>query len=120
MTFEQYKQTVDGQKMLLKTKRQLATRGFKTDSDDDVWDEIENAISSVNERRHFIPTNEKLFEDKYKSIVTRLVIASYSKMGAEGQISHSENKVSRTYAGASEHPNDILKEIVPLGRLRSI
>ena len=120
MTFEEYKQTEAGTQMLEKAKRQLTMRGFSTGTDADVWDEIENAINSVNERRHFIPTNETLFESKYNSIVIRLVIASYSKMGAEGQISHSENGISRTYAGASEHPNDILKEIVPLGRIKSL
>lgn len=120
MTFEEYKTTVDGTKLLAKVNRQLTLRGFSEDNDENVWDEIENAINSVNERRHFIPTDTNLFEDKYKSIVVRLVIASYSKMGAEGQIAHSENGVSRTYAGASEHPNDILKEIVPLGRMISL
>ena len=89
-------------------------------SEDDFYDEIENAIEAVNDRRHFISNDQKLFEDKYKGIVVRLAICSFAKMGAEGQLAHSENKVSRTYAGASEFPSDILKEIVPLGRMKSI
>lgn len=122
MTFEEYKETEEATQLLEKLKRMLKQRGFDLDiiKDEDCYDEIETAIESVNDRRHFVSTDEKLFEDKYKNIVVRLCICSFSKMGAEGQIAHSENGISRTYAGASEHPNDILKEIVPLGRIRDI
>lgn len=122
MTFEEYKETEEATQLLEKLKRMLKQRGFDLDTikDEDCYDEIETAIESVNDRRHFVSTDEKLFEDKYKNIVVRLCICSFSKMGAEGQIAHSENGISRTYAGASEHPNDILKEIVPLGRIRDI
>lgn len=120
MTFEDYKKTEQAKILLDKLKRKLAQSGFEIPTDDDLYDEIESAIEAVNNRRHFISTDEKLFEDKYSSIVIRLCICSFSKMGAEGQLAHSENGVSRTYAGASEYPNDILKEIVPLGRLRNL
>ena len=122
MTFEDYKHTQECFDIYEKLKRQLKNRGFDISSvsEDDFYDEIENAIEAVNDRRHFISNDQKLFEDKYKGIVVRLAICSFAKMGAEGQLAHSENKVSRTYAGASEFPNDILKEIVPLGRMKSI
>ena len=122
MTFEDYKHTQECFDIYEKLKRQLKNRGFDISnvSEDDSYDEIENAIEAVNDRRHFISNDQKLFEDKYKGIVVRLAICSFAKMGAEGQLAHSENKVSRTYAGASEFPNDILKEIVPLGRMKSI
>lgn len=122
MTFEKYKKTEQANSMLNKLKRMLLQRGFDISEmkDDDLFDEIESAIESVNERRHFVSTDQQLFEDKYKNIVIRLCICSFSKMGAEGQLAHSENGISRTYAGASEHPNDILKEIVPLGRMKEL
>lgn len=122
MTFEDYKHTQECFDIYEKLKRQLKNRGFDISSvsEDDFYDEIENAIEAVNDRRHFISNDQKLFEDKYKGIVVRLAICSFAKMGAEGQLAHSENKVSRTYAGASEFPSDILKEIVPLGRMKSI
>lgn len=122
MTFEEYKNTEEAFALLEKLKRQLEIREFDISHLDDeiLFDEIEDAIEAVNDRRHFISTDQKLFEDKYKGIVIRLVICSFSKMGAEGQLAHSENGVSRTYAGASEFPNDILKEIVPLGRIREL
>lgn len=122
MTFDEYKKTDEGINILEKLKRRLEVRGFNiTDfSDNDLNDEIESAIEAVNGRRHFSPNEKQLFEDKYKEIVIRLCICSIAKMGAEGQISHSENGISRTYAGASELPNDILKEIVPLARIKEI
>lgn len=122
MTFEEYKNTEEAFSLLEKLKRQLEIREFDIShlNDEILFDEIEDAIEAVNDRRHFISTDQKLFEDKYKGIVIRLVICSFSKMGAEGQLAHSENGVSRTYAGASEFPNDILKEIIPLGRIREL
>lgn len=122
MTFDEYKKTEEGTNLLEKLKRKLKVRGFNiTDfEDDDLYDEIEDAIETVNDRRHFLPTDTKLFEDKYKGIVVRLCICSIAKMGAEGQTSHSENGISRTYSEASEMPNDILREIVPLGRIKKL
>lgn len=120
MTFDDYKKTEEAVNLKGKLSRKLKARGFEDFTDDDLFDEIESAITSVNERRHFIPTQDRLFEVKYKEIVLRLCIASFAKMGAEGELAHSENNISRTYAGASEHPNDILKEIVPLGRMRAL
>lgn len=122
MDFKEYKKTDEGVELLSKLKRRLKVRGFDVSelSDNDLFDEIESAIEAVNDRRHFTPTDTKLFEDKYKNIVIRLAICSISKMGAEGEIIHSENGISRSYSGSSEHPSDILSEIVPLGRIRNI
>lgn len=122
MNFEQYKITEEAIELVNKYKRKLKKAGFDIEgiSLNDFFDDIEDAIEAVNSRRHFIPTSDKLFEDKYKGIVIRLAICSFAKMGAEGQLAHSENGISRTYAGASEYPNDILKEIVPIGRFKSL
>ena len=122
MDFKKYKKTDEGVELLSKLKRRLKVRGFDVEelSDESLFDEIESAIESVNDRRHFTPTDTKLFEDKYKNIVIRLAICSVAKMGAEGEIIHSENGISRSYSGSSEHPSDILNEIVPLRRIRNI
>lgn len=121
MDFEQYSKTDEALALIKKLKRKLELRGFDIEDyeDSDFLDEIESAIESVNERRHFVPNSTRFFEEKYKNIIIRLCICSFAKMGAEGELSHSENGISRTYAGASEHPNDILKEITPLARLKS-
>ena len=122
ITFDDYKETEEASALLEKLKRQLQKRDFdiSTYSDDEIYDEIESAIEAVNERRHFISTDTVLFENKYKNIVIRLCISAFAKMGAEGELAHSEGGVSRTYAGAAEYPNDILKEIVPLARLKEL
>lgn len=122
MTFEEYRETPECTQLIEKFKRKLKQRGFDIEDvdDEDLYDEIEDAIEAVNDRRHFISTDQKLFEDKYKSIVIRLGICAFAKMGAEGELAHSENGISRTYTTSNEYPNDILREIVPLGRLKSL
>lgn len=122
ITFEEYKETESASDLLEKVKRQLSKRGFDISeySDDEIFDEIEAAIEAVNNRRHFISTDTVLFEDRYKNTVIELCISSFAKMGAEGELAHSENGVSRTYAGASKYPNDVLQEIVPLARLKNL
>ena len=101
-----------------KLKRRLTARGFNV-SDVDIYDEISSAIETVNSRRRFKPTSNILFEDKYSNLIGRLCITSISKWGAEGQTSHSENNVSRGYEKATEYPESMLSEIVPLGKARN-
>ena len=85
--------------------------------EDDIYDEIRNAIEAINLRRHFEPTPLILVEDKYKNLAYELCIASMTKEGAEGQISHSENGISRSY-DSSSYPESMLRRIVPLARMR--
>lgn len=84
---------------------------------EDIYDEISNAFEAINLRRHFEPTPLILIEDKYKNLAYELCIASMTKEGAEGQISHSENGVSRSY-DSSSYPESMLRRIVPLARMR--
>lgn len=86
--------------------------------EDDIYDEISSAIEAVNSRRHFTPTPSILVEDKYKDLVYKLCIAAMTKEGAEGQTSHSENGIARSY-DSSDYPESMLRRIVPLARLRS-
>lgn len=86
-------------------------------SDDDIYDEISSAIEAINSRRHFNPTPIILVEDKYVNLAYQLCIASMVKEGAEGEYSHSENGISRGYDSAG-YPESMLKQIVPLARLR--
>lgn len=93
--------------------RKCKARGFKIDNDTAV-DEIVDAISALNERRRFKPTEDMLYEEKYNSLILRLSICAIAKYGAEGQTSHSENGISRGYDGGSTYPKALLQEIVPL------
>ena len=85
--------------------------------DDDIYDEIENAFEAINSRRHFNPTPIILIEEKYVGLAYQLCIASMVKEGAEGEYSHSENGISRSYDSA-DYPEAMLKRIVPLARMR--
>ena len=50
---------------------------------------------------------------QYEHVQLQIAVELFSKMGAEGQTSHSENGISRTYesAGVSQA---LLKRIVPI------
>ena len=53
---------------------------------------------------------------RYKHLQTRMAIYFLNKRGAEGQSQHNENGVYRIY-GASDVPEDMLREIVPFGKV---
>ena len=50
---------------------------------------------------------------QYEYTQIRIAVELFSKMGAEGETSHSENGINRTYASADITPA-LLKQIVPL------
>ena len=58
---------------------------------------IEYAMNGCNFPRHFAEKNKVEDLEKGKSSLVMACIDIYSKAGAEGQISHSENGISRTY-----------------------
>lgn len=103
-------------KVYQKITRKLQRIDLEFD-DEDIYDEIENAFEAINSRRHFSPTPFILVEDKYINLAYQLCIASMVKEGAEGEYSHSENGISRSYDSAG-YPESMLKQIVPLARLR--
>ena len=58
---------------------------------------------------HTLPT-------RYESRMVEIAAYLYNKRGAEGEISHNENGISRTYEGGSI-PNSMLSDIIPYGRV---
>ena len=54
--------------------------------------------------------------NRYKNLQVRIAAYLLNKRGAEGETSHVENGVSRHY-GASDIPADMLREIVPFGKV---
>lgn len=56
------------------------------------------------------------WEPRYDALQCDIAADLYSRRGAEGELSHSENGVDRTWAsaGVSSH---LLSRIVPLGRV---
>lgn len=55
---------------------------------------------------------ETYVEDRYLDLQYRLAIEIYNKQGAEGEVSHSENGISRSWDG-SWASSQLLNEIVP-------
>jgi hypothetical protein len=53
---------------------------------------------------------------KYVSLQVEITVYLLNKRGAEGQLAHSENGISRTYESASV-PDSMLKRIVPMGKV---
>lgn len=49
---------------------------------------------------------------RYALTQVQIAVELFSKMGAEGQVSHSENGISRTWEAADVSPS-LLKRIVP-------
>ena len=50
---------------------------------------------------------------QYEQIQIRVAAELFSKMGAEGQVSHSENGISRTWEAGDVSPS-LLRKIVPV------
>jgi len=110
------------QKLLAKMqdslRRKVEARNIKYASEEDLKDEIYEAIEAVNERRRFEATPSIPFETQYSSLIVKLALSSITKYGAEGEKAHSENGISRTYDNASEYPESLLGRIVPLAKAR--
>lgn len=101
-----------------KLRSKLKSRNINYAEENDIEEEISDAIDAVNERRRFEPTPSTPFEKKYASLIVKLALASITKYGAEGEKSHSENGIGRTYDTAGEYPEALLSRIVPLAKAR--
>ena len=106
-------------RMKASLRRKIKSRNLEhLINENDLIDEINDAIFAVNERRRFDATPEIPFEAKYESLIVKLAFASITKYGAEGESSHSENGISRKYDNAGEYPEALLSRIVPLAKAR--
>ena len=103
------------EELVIKLKAKATAKGM-TISEDDAQDEIEAALLEYYNDRHYTPTEEKPFEEIYASLIIKLAISSIAKYGAEGESSHSEGGVSRTYDNASDYPLSLTRKIIPLAQ----
>lgn len=78
--------------------------------------EIKNAIGEINRCRRFTPSESVLYDIKYEDKILPLAIAGFLKTGAEGETSHSENNITRTYENGGKYPDSMLADIVPLAK----
>ena len=81
-------------------------------SDIELEDILESAKAVILSRRFPFGEPPTEIEDRYKDLQIRIAVEMFNKRGAEGETSHSENGVNRTYASANVS-EDLLREITP-------
>ena len=98
-------------KLMRKAKR----LGFDVNKED-IIDEIDNAIAFVNYRRDFKPTSISLYDKQFETNIIELALSAISKYGAEGEVSHSENGIGRSYENGGNYPYSLVMKIPPVAR----
>ena len=73
---------------------------------------LDLAKSKIIARAYPYAAEIKEMPSKYESLQIEIAAYMINKRGAEGQLSHSENGISRTYENA-DIPESMLKTIVP-------
>ena len=76
--------------------------------------EIERAIGEINRCRRFTPKQNVLYDIKYEYLIIPMCVASLAKIGAEGQMSHVENGITRMYGVGGDYPTELTRQIIPL------
>lgn len=59
--------------------------------------------------------NSNKVESKYLNIQVKMAIEMFNKRGAEGQVGHSENGISRTYEKA-DISESLISQITPIAK----
>ncbi|MEG0898497.1 MAG: phage head-tail connector protein [Oscillospiraceae bacterium] len=79
-------------------------------------DYLESAASIIMAKRYPFTDFPLVLEPRYSDLQIRIAVELYNKKGAEGEISHSENGISRTYTSSDVSP-ELLSEIIPKGKV---
>lgn len=97
--------------MIDRLRERLTDNGVAP-SDAVLTDCLENAKHAILSRRFPYGEYPDDVEPRYKDLQYRLAIEIYNRRGAEGEMSHSENGISRSWDG-SWASSQLLNEIVP-------
>lgn len=90
----------------------LKIRIPENNNDLELEDVLESAKAVILSRRYPFGEQPLEIEEKYKDLQIRIAVEMYNKRGIEGQTSHSENGVSRSYSSANVS-EELLREITP-------
>lgn len=90
----------------------LKLRIPENDNELELEDILESAKAVILSRRYPFGEQPTELEPRYFDLQIRIAVEMYNKRGVEGQTSHSENGVSRTYSSASVS-EELLREIIP-------
>lgn len=81
-------------------------------SDELLSDILESAKAVILSRRFPFGEQPLEIESRYNDLQIRIAVEMFNKQGAEGELAHSENGVSRTYSSANVS-EELLREITP-------
>lgn len=85
------------------------------EKNEDLLSELLLRAEDAIKRKRRTPENSDM-EKQYAILQLEIAQFLYNKMGAEGEKSHSENGVNRTYENA-HIPDSMLDLVVPLGKV---
>jgi len=95
----------------------LRLRCDESTNDALLTDYLNGAVEVINGIRDYVPTDdEPVIEARYKRLAVSMALVSYNRSGAEGESSHDENGLNRTYE-TGEYPISLINKIVPKARL---
>lgn len=99
---------------------EILQRRLPEENDDALLtDMLDSAKAVILSRRY--PVSEypvdtngvPVLESRYLDLQIRIAVELYSKLGAEGQTTHNENGVNRSYENGGGVSDSLLREIVP-------
>lgn len=92
----------------------LKLRITESANEAELEDILESAKAAILARRFPFGEVPNEIEPRYEDLQIRIAVEMFAKRGAEGETSHSENGVSRSYSSASVS-EELLREITPKG-----
>lgn len=75
---------------------------------------LTDAEKAILNRLYPLDDSVSVVPERYTSRQVEIAAYLYNKRGAEGEVSHNENGISRTYENASI-PESMLSDIIPYG-----
>lgn len=97
--------------MINEIKLQIG-RDAENVSDEVIGSYLKSALTKVLQRLYPFDIDADILPARYEPRVIEIAVYLFAKRGAEGQLSHSENGVNRTYASA-DIPDEMLNDIMP-------
>lgn len=88
--------------------------GAKVEDDDLLLMYLTDAERAIINRLYPMEDMDCTLPDVFEGRLVEIAAYLYNKRGAEGEILHNENGISRTYASASI-PEAMLSDIIPYG-----
>lgn len=99
--------------MELIERLKMRVREPNVEPDEDILEDcLESAKAAIMNRRFPYGDCPEELESRYLDLQFRMALDLYNRVGAEGQLSHSENGVSVTW-GAEMISEQLLNEVVP-------